>query len=258
MPIYQHFRENEHPFVDRALDWMNNVKDNYTVYVTDFLNPRERHIIASVIGENNEEVKFSFFGGVEDAERERAVIAPYFVDITEETFELVGLEATYAQKFITIEHPDVLGAFTSLGIDRKMIGDIFVHDGCIQLITTKEFKQYIKQQLTQIKRTNVAFKQIDLASLHKNEQQWTRRNYTVSSLRLDVVVKTVYQMSRKNATKLIESERVSLNYAIESDPATQLIEGDLLSARGYGRCKLISDNGRTRKNKVRLVAAHLT
>src|SRR5690625_1785627 len=108
---------------------MNNVKDNYTVYVTEFLNPRERHIIASVIGENNEEVKFSFFGGVPDAERQRAVIAPYFVEITEDNFELVGLEATYAQKFMTIEHPDVLGAFTSLGIDRKMIGDIFIHDG---------------------------------------------------------------------------------------------------------------------------------
>lgn len=258
MPIYQHFREHEHPFVDRALDWMNNVKENYTVYVTDFLNPRERQIIASVIGENNEEVIFSFFGGVEDAERQRAVIAPYFVEIGEDDFELVALEATYAQKFMTIEHPDVLGAFTSLGIDRKMIGDIFVHGGLIHLVTTEEFKRYIKQQLTQIKRTNVTFKQIDLASLQKNEQHWTKRNYTVSSLRLDVVVKTVYQMSRKNATKLIESERVSLNYAIESNPATLLTEGDLLSARGYGRCKLISENGRTRKNKIRLVAAHLT
>src|SRR5699024_7212016 len=95
-----------------------------------------------------------------------------------------------------------------------------------------EFKQYIKQQLTQIKRTNVVFKQIDLAALERNEQQSANRNYTVSSLRLDVVVKTVYQLSRKNATKLIESERVSLNYAIESDPTTQLIEGDLLSVRG--------------------------
>ena len=258
MPIYQHFRENEHPFVDRALDWMNNVRENYTVYVTDFLNPREREIVTSVIGPHNEEVIFSFFGGVKDAERQRAVIAPYFMEIEEADFELVGLEASYAQKFITLEHPDVLGAFTSLGIDRKMVGDIFVQDGRIQLITTEEFKRYIKQQLTQIKRTNVSFKEVDLYSLHKVEDKWTERNYTVSSLRLDVVVKTVYQLSRKNATKLIESDRVSLNYAIESDPATQLVEGDLLSTRGYGRCKLIANRGLTRKNKIRLIAAHLT
>lgn len=257
MPIYQHFRKNEHPFVDRALDWMNNVRDNYTVYVTEFLNPREREIITSVIGQNNEEVNFSFFGGVDEAERQRAVIAPFFVEIAETDFELVGLEATYAQKFITLEHPDVLGAFTSLGIDRKMVGDIFVHEGRIHLITTKEFKSYIKQQLTQIKRTNITFKEIELEALEKIEQNWQRRNYTVSSLRLDVVVRTVYQLSRKNATRLIESERVSLNYAVESDPATQLAEGDLLSTRGYGRCKLIADEGRTRKNKIRLVAAHL-
>lgn len=255
--IYQHFREHEHPFVDRALDWMNNVRDNYTVYVTEFLNPREREIVTSVIGQNNEEVIFSFFGGVQDAERQRAVIAPYFVPIDEADFELVGLEATYAQKFLTIEHPDVLGSFTSLGIDRKMVGDIFVHDGRIHLITTQEFKDYIRQQLTQIKRTKVTFNEIDLSAVTKIEPNWQRRQYTVSSLRLDVVVKTVYQLSRKNATKLIESDRVSLNYAVESDPSTQLMEGDLLSARGYGRCKLIADEGRTRKDKIRLVAAHL-
>lgn len=255
--IYQHFREHEHPFVDRALDWMNNVRDNYTVYVTEFLNPREREIVTSVIGQNNEEVIFSFFGGVQDAERQRAVIAPYFVPIDEADFELVGLEATYAKKFLTIEHPDVLGSFTSLGIDRKMVGDIFVHDGRIHLITTQEFKDYIRQQLTQIKRTKVTFNEIDLSAVTKIEPNWQRRQYTVSSLRLDVVVKTVYQLSRKNATKLIESDRVSLNYAVESDPSTQLMEGDLLSARGYGRCKLIADEGRTRKDKIRLVAAHL-
>ncbi|HZW68523.1 MAG TPA: YlmH/Sll1252 family protein [Pseudogracilibacillus sp.] len=257
MPIYQHFRKNEHPFVDRAIDWMNNVRDQYTVYVTDFLNPREREIVTSVIGLNNEEVKFSFFGGVDDAERERAVIAPYFVDIDEADFELIGLEATYAQKFVTLEHPDVLGAFTSLGIDRKMIGDIFVHDGRIQLITTEEFKHYVMQELTEIKRTKVSFKEVALQDIEKDEQNWQRKHHTVSSMRLDVVVKAVYQLSRKNATKLIESERVSLNYALESNPATLLGPGDLLSVRGYGRCKLIADEGRTRKDKHRLIAARL-
>lgn len=257
MPIYQHFRENEHPFVDRALDWMNNVRENYSVYVTDFLNPREREIVTSVIGPKNEEVQFSFFGGVDGAERQRAVIAPFFVEIESSDFELVGLEARFVERFITIEHPDVLGAFTSLGIDRKMVGDIFVANGRIQLVTTEEFKDYIKQQLTQIKRAKVTFQEIDLTSLEKAKENWQERHYTVSSLRLDVVVRTVYQLSRKNATRLIDSERVALNYAVEANPSTILVEGDLLSARGYGRCKLLAKKGRTRKNKIRLIAAHL-
>lgn len=257
MSIYQHFRENEHPFVDRAIDWMNHVRDQYTLYITDFLNPREREIVSSVIGTNNEEVHFSFYGGVEHAERQRAVIAPFFVEVTEEDFELVGLEAKYNEKFLKLEHPDVLGAFTSLGIDRKMVGDIFVHHGKVQLITTRQFKDYIIQQLRQIKRTKVTFKEISLEEIKKDEVNWQQGHYTVSSLRLDVVVRSLYQLSRKNATRLIESERVSLNYAIESNPATQLRVGDLLSVRGYGRCKLVAEQGRTRKDKIRLIAAHL-
>src|SRR5699024_10415320 len=121
----------------------------------------------------------------------------------------------------------------------------------------EEFKDYIMQQLTEIKRTKVSFREIELDIVKKDEQNWQQKHYTVSSLRLDVIVKSIYQLSRKNATKLIESERVSLNYAIESNPATQLVVGDLLSVRGYGRCKLLSEEGKTRKDKHRLVAARL-
>lgn len=256
--IYQHFREHEHPFVDRVFDWMNQAKDNYTIYVTDFLNPRERKIIENVIGTRNEEVKFQFFGGFEEAERQRAVIAPYFIEIDENDFEVVALEATYASQFVSLSHRDVLGAFTSLGIDRKMIGDITVHDGIIQIITTESFKQFLMQQLTKIKRTNVSFKEIPLSSLKKIEEKWVKRNYTVSSLRLDVIVKTVFRLSRTNAVKLIKGEKVSVNYSIETDPSMVLEEGDLLSTRGYGRCKIEQISGKTKKDKIRLVVGHLT
>lgn len=258
MSIYQHFREHEHPFVDRVLDWMNNVKENYTVYVTDFLNPREREIIETIIGTRNEEVIFAFFGGVIGAERQRAVIAPYFVEINEEDFEIVALEAAYASQFVSLTHRDVLGAFTSLGIDRKMVGDIFVQDGIIQLVTTEHFKQYIIQQLTKIKRTNVTFREIPLSSLEKVEEPWVKKNYTVSSLRLDVLLKSVLRVSRNDAVKLIKAEKVSVNYAIETDQATLLEEEDLISTRGFGRCKIDAINGKTRKDKIRIVVSHLT
>jgi len=258
VPIYQHFRENEHPFIDRVLDWKVQVENQFIIYVTEFLNPREREIVRYVIGEQNAEIDVSFFGGVDKAERQRAVIAPYFIPIETEHFELVGLEATYPSKFITLTHRDVLGAFTSLGIDRKMVGDIFVHPDRIHLITTETFKDYIVQQLTNIKSTSVSFHELPLSSIEKIEAQWKKQNYTVSSLRLDVVVRTVYHLSRKNASRLIEAERVHLNYRLETNPATTLEIGDLLSVRGYGRCKLIDHRGKTRKDKIRLLVAHLT
>ena len=53
MSIYQHFRKHEHQFVDQVLSWKEQVERTYTSYITDFLDPRERKIIANLIGSSN-------------------------------------------------------------------------------------------------------------------------------------------------------------------------------------------------------------
>lgn len=85
MSVYQHFREHEHPFIDRVLSWIDQVENMYTVYVSDFLDPREQQIIAMLIGSANDAIHYDFFGGVSVAERKRAVIAPKFVPIEKTT-----------------------------------------------------------------------------------------------------------------------------------------------------------------------------
>lgn len=257
MSIYQHFRENEHPFIDRVLDWKSQVLNQYIVQVTEFLNPRERKIIGYVIGEQDEELAVSFFGGVPEAERQRAIIAPRFIPTNEDDFALIGLEASYPSKFVRLSHRDVLGAFTSLGIDRSMVGDIYVHADKVQLITTETFKEYVLRELRQIKNTSIAFKEVPLSAIEKTKEEWQSRHYTVSSLRLDTIVASCYRLSRQKASRLIASERVQLNYRLETNQATVLEAGDLLSVRGHGRCKLMETKGRTKKDKIRLVAGHL-
>src|SRR5699024_11210228 len=111
MSIYQHFRKHEHQFVDQVLSWKEQVERTFTPYVTDFLDPRERHILASLIGYTNEDVQYGFYGGATHVERQRAIIAPYYEEITEADFEITLLEATFPEKFVTLKHRDVLGTF---------------------------------------------------------------------------------------------------------------------------------------------------
>src|SRR5699024_7438755 len=106
--------------------------------LSDFLNPREQQIVESLIGSTNETVQFAFFGGYETSERKRAVIAPYYEVIEQQDFEVTVLGANYPNKFVHLEHPDVLGAFMSLGIDRKKIGDIVVLEDYIQFFITSD------------------------------------------------------------------------------------------------------------------------
>lgn len=257
MGIYQHFRKHEHPFVDQVLSWIKQVEETYIVCKTDFLDPREQQIISNLIGKNNDEIIYSFFGGKDNCERKRAIIAPYYEELTEDLFDVVLLEASYPEKFVSLAHRDVLGAFVSLGIDRKKVGDMIVAEDKIQLITTKDFAPYVIMNFNQVKNAKIKWAEQDLTQLLPNQGTWSERNVTVSSLRLDLIVKEIYQISRKDATTYITRGRVKVNFTDVDDPAMTVMGQDLISVRGFGRSKLLEINGQTRKEKIRIKVARL-
>lgn len=257
MSIYQHFRKHEHQFVDQVLSWKEQVERTYTSYITDFLDPRERKIIESLIGSSNEDVQYAFFGGADHTERQRAIIAPFYETIEEDHFKLVLLEASFPKKFVTIQHRDILGTFISEGLDRKKIGDIFVRDDAFQIVTTEELASFIMLNIDKIKNASVQLKEVPRNTIFPSDDEWMEQTSTVSSLRLDVLIKEMYNMSRKDASLLIQGERVKVNFTVVNDPAFLVEVDDLLSVRGHGRGKIISIDGVTRKEKVRITTAKL-
>lgn len=244
-------------FVDQVLSWKNQVETTYTRYITDFLDPRERYILASLIGQNNEELQFASHGGVGTAERKRMIIAPFYEEMEDEAFDIVLLEASFPRKFVTIQHRDILGTLLSQGIDRKKIGDIFVQDDTFQFIATNELSTFLKMNITKIKNASVHLKEVPFTQLMTSNDEWEENTTFVSSLRLDVIVKEIYRMSRKNAVQYIASDRVKVNFTDITDPAMLVEVGDLISVRGHGRSKVMSIDGRTKKERLRITTAKL-
>ncbi|RWZ60679.1 RNA-binding protein [Halobacillus fulvus] len=256
MDIYQHFRKEERPLIDQVLSWREDVELKYQRKLSDFLNPREQAILKAVMG-NAPDLIYGFSGGREETERKRAIIAPDYEVIEADDYQLVLLEATYPQKFVTLEHRDVLGAFMSLGIKREKLGDLVVQDGKIQIITAAEISDYIKMNLTGIKKAGVQFEEKTMSELMESDETWQTRDTTVSSLRLDVLTKEIYGMSRKKAGMHIEAGHVKVNFRVVEDPAFQLEAGDLLSLRGKGRSRLDQVHGTTKKDKYKVTTAKL-
>lgn len=250
MNIYQHFREDEHPFIDQVLSWREEVERKYAGKLTDFLHPREQKIMKSIIG-NDDEWKLDFFGGWDNAERQRGYLYPYYEAIDETTFETVLLEASFHEKFVTITHRDVLGSFLAAGIHRKKIGDIMIKDGTIQILVSKEITDYLLLNVTSIKNANVAFETVPLNQLILKDEKWKESHGTGSSLRLDVMIKEMYQVSRQEALQLIKKGLVKVNFQIVDNPAFIMEEEDLISVRGKGRARLKMLLGRTKKDKIR-------
>lgn len=255
--IYQHFRKAEHPFVDQVLSWKEQVERSYQAKLTDFLDPREQHVLEMLIGRNNMDLQLKMAGGTEHAERKRAVIAPFYEQLDEDTFEIECLEGRYSPTFTSLAHSDVMGAFLSLGLQRKKLGDIYAGNGIIQIMAAGDVSSYVSMNLDMIKNVRIELKEIALTEAKDTPVSWTESNHTVSSLRLDAIVKEIYRISRKEAVAYIGKGLVKLNYKVTEEGKTILEEGDMLSLRGKGRSKLIEINGQSKKGKWKITTGIL-
>ena len=247
--IYQHFRPDEKEFVDAVLEWKDSVEHQYAPKRTDFLDPRQQHIVESIIG-NNDEIRLSFFP--EDTERKRALIYPSYFQPEEEDFGIKVFEIQYPSKFVTIEHRQVLGTLMSLGLKRDKFGDIVTGEEAIHLLLADEITDYVRMELTQIGKAKASLKEIPLHEKMESQEEWQEKTTTVSSLRLDVVLAAIYNDSRQKAQTLIKSGHVKVNWKIVENPSFEVEASDVLSARGYGRSKLLSLEGRTKRDKWRI------
>jgi len=248
--ILQHFRKEEEPFIEKVNDWIFEVNDYYTPKLLGFLNPRERFIVASLVRQAGLEVYT--YGAFENAERQRVIIAPDYFTPTTEDFQITVSAIQYPEKFATIEHRDVLGSMMALGVDRAQFGDIILDGSTIQVAYTKEMDEYIRFTWTEVGKTSIYLEEVEKAHYLSNQDEWQMALNIVSSLRLDVVVSSMLNISRTNAAKLIKGERVKVNWKKEPNVASELQSMDMISIRGYGRFKVFDIEGRTRKDKIRL------
>lgn len=257
MDIYQHFREEEHQFIDQVLSWKEEVERTYQKKLTDFLNPREQQIVEMLVGTDSDDLKLEQFGGNFYSERKRAIIAPFYEEIVDNDHHLLLLEGTYNSKFVSLSHPDVMGAFLSLGIKRKTLGDIFVDEGRVQIVMTDEISSYVQTNLTSIKNTSVKLESKPLDDLMERKESWYESSKTVSSLRLDNMIKEIYNVSRQEATQFIKKGNVKINFRVSDNPSFQVQLNDMISLRGKGRSKITDVKGKTKKDRIKISIALL-
>ncbi|GEP80830.1 S4 RNA-binding protein [Staphylococcus kloosii] len=217
--------------------------------LTNFLDPRGQYILKVIIG-SFDELEVTFFGG-QYSERKRAIIAPSYFEPQEEDFEISLIEIDYPQKFVTLQHQNVLGTIMSLGIERDQLGDIIVNER-IQFTLTKQLESYIILQLTRIKGATVELNSIPFNYMIQSNENWKHFEANVSGLRLDVVLKDIIRKSRSIAKQLIEKKKVKVNHTIIDSVDFQLDSDDLISVQGYGRAMITDIGGRTKKDKVHI------
>ncbi|MHC5269052.1 YlmH family RNA-binding protein [Enterococcus sp. LJL98] len=249
--VYQHFRNDERPFIDLVGDWLEQVSFQYAPYLTEFLDPRQAYILETLIRQESD-LSFQFWGGYEAAERKRCLIYPDYYEPTQEDFELSLFEVNYPKKFTQLSHGKVLGTLIGSGVKREMFGDILSDGEHWQVFLAAEVASYVQLQVTKMGNVTVRLEPRNYTQILTPKDGWSEEKTTVSSLRLDTVISTVFNISRQRSKQLIEAGKIKINWVEVQRPDFMLDLLDIVSIRGFGRIQLQGIEGKTKKEKIRL------
>lgn len=252
--LYEHFHPDERAFVDRAWEWTQQAGRYHELKRTDFLDPRQAHILSTLVNRHGD-VALRLDGGYPEAERRRAIIAPDYLPLEHEPAAIVVLSVSSVDRTLAdLDHGDYMGAILGLGMKRDRIGDIHVHeDGCHALVA-QEIADYMDVHLRQVHRVQVLTELLPLERLRTAQQQLEEMSFTVASMRLDGICSDVYRISRAKIVDPIRAGRCRVNWKQTEDPSQQLKAGDVVSIQGLGRFKLLEVDGITKKGRIRVRA----
>ena len=84
------------------------------------------------------------------------------------------------------------------------------------------------------------------------EEESQSRDILVSSYRLDKVIAAGFKLSRSQASQLVSSGLVKVNYATTTNGSGLVALNDLVSVRRFGRLKIVSENGISKSGKYKV------
>ena len=182
------------------------------------------------------DVHYELYGG--HAEADRLVVRfgnkdelGYEVEWPISTLMITPLNKKFSE---TLTHRDFLGALMNLGIERSMIGDILVGDGCACVFVIDSMAEYICSELTRIKHTVVTASVSDELP-PQFETKYKEMEIQIPSERIDVVVARFAKLSRKDTADYFHDRRIFVDGRVMENYSHVLKTGSKVSVRGVGK-----------------------
>ncbi|MDG2653860.1 S4 domain-containing protein, partial [Vibrio parahaemolyticus] len=112
---------------------------------------------------------------------------------------------------------------------------------------------YIEMNLQSIGKVKVSLSPVKGEKILQIQETWGEKSGTVSSLRLDVMLAEMLHISSQKVQPFIKNGLVKVNWKTVEQTSYECYPGDVLSVSGYGRSTLFSVEGRTNRDKWRIL-----
>jgi len=247
--------------IDKIEDKARLCSENSMITNSDFLDMHERSVVAE-LRLQYPDVKMLFYGVFDDAERTVAVFIPEYINAAnpdelrvyfrenpdDNPLAVIRLEK---DKFSpALSHRDYLGALMGLGIRRETTGDIAVDENGCKMVVLSKIAPFVAENLGKAGRGTLKAEIIPVSQAENGEKPMgVPDSFTVSSMRLDSVVKNAFRVSRNDAVSAIEGGIVFVNDIECAKPDKKVSAGDKIVFRRKGRiivgdCSAVSKKGR--------------
>ena len=236
--------------LSRAEDMVERCRTRHMLCSLGFLSPAQRGLLERALPKSAD-VCYTFWGGHDDAERTMFVCYPDYMEFEAANVAITVLQIT-GREIGRLSHRDFLGSVLALGIKRAMVGDILVaSDKCLMFVAS-DIAEYICENLAKIGNAGVSVTFAGEISEELPEREVEEITGTVANVRLDAVLGLALKISRSSAAEYITSERVQVNWAIETSLSHRIDEGDIFSVKGKGRFRLKSIGNLSKKGRYHI------
>ena len=204
---------------------------------TDFLSPAEIGYLYAA----EREISYAgvrLWGGFEGAERQIA------------RFGNCDYEEAFPVAVLKISHRDYLGSLLGLGIERSTLGDIRLSEEGALLYCLERIAPFVEENLARVRHTDVKVSRAEGREPERAEKR--SEVHFLSSPRADCAAAAVFSLSRAEAEKYFDAERVFVNGRLCVRPSRELNEGDSVTVRGKGRFVFAEILGESRKGRLRV------
>lgn len=215
---------------------------------TDFLTPEELSQFR-LIRTQLDNPRYVEFGGYEFAERVSVVFLPDYAEEPTGVLSCLLVKPQNDRFADELTHRDFLGALMNLGVERSVLGDIVVSENKAFIFCLDKMKDFIIDNLFKVKHTSVFVSETDPSEVTVS-QRFEHIEGSIASERLDTVVAMVFKLSRGNAQKLVEDEKVFINGTLTVSDSKNLNKGDRVSVRGFGKFIYLGFATTTRKGRL--------
>ena len=228
--------------INKFLDGLVSMEKNYKdIFVSNFFTPLEFKYLKRILA--NIDLDFDIIFSDDDYERK-------FLIFYRDNYSLSEYLETLRFKDISgIEHRNILGSITHLGINREKVGEIIKVNDYWYIYCLKPIGTFLFSNGLRFAGQDLKLEILNENFIPSNFRKFEDERIIVSSLRLDCFVKELARTSREIAQKFIKSGNVNLNYDECKDFDKKINENDIISIRKEGKFKVDSLGGLTKKNK---------